>query len=67
MAKVAVPGGSLGSVNFQICGAAAALTDCTMVKRKTPSELRVSFQLYVFYSLFGTNSVLEWISTIEVD
>ncbi|KAJ6749898.1 hypothetical protein OIU85_000523 [Salix viminalis] len=40
MAKVAVPGGSLGSVNFQICGAAAALTDCTMVKRKTPSELR---------------------------
>ncbi|KAB5519591.1 hypothetical protein DKX38_023910 [Salix brachista] len=40
MAKVAVPGSSLGSVNFQICGAAAALTDCTMVKRKTPSELR---------------------------
>ncbi|XP_061954766.1 uncharacterized protein LOC133676959 [Populus nigra] len=40
MAKVALPGGSLGSVNVQIGGAAAALTDGTMVKRKTPSELR---------------------------
>ncbi|KAI9380323.1 hypothetical protein POPTR_016G065600v4 [Populus trichocarpa] len=40
MAKVALPGGSLGSVDVQIGGAAAALTDGTMVKRKTPSELR---------------------------
>jgi hypothetical protein len=48
MAKVALPGGSLGSVNVQIGGAAAAaLTDGTMVKRKTPSELRVSFQLSI--------------------
>jgi hypothetical protein len=47
MAKVALPGGSLGSVDVQIGGAAAALTDGTMVKRKTPSELRVSFQLSI--------------------
>jgi hypothetical protein len=46
MAKVAAPGGLLGSVTVQIGGGgAASLTDGPMVRRKTPSELRVSFQL----------------------
>lgn len=46
MAKVAAPGGLLGSVTVQIGGGGgASLTDGPMVRRKTPSELRVSFQL----------------------
>lgn len=41
MAKVAAPGGLLGSVTVQIGGGgAASLTDGPMVRRKTPSELR---------------------------
>ncbi|KAF9680768.1 hypothetical protein SADUNF_Sadunf06G0155900 [Salix dunnii] len=39
MAKVAAPGGLLGSVTVQI-GGGASLTDGQMVRRKTPSELR---------------------------
>ncbi|KAB5552901.1 hypothetical protein DKX38_010212 [Salix brachista] len=41
MAKVAAPGGLLGSVTVQIGGGGgASLTDGPMVRRKTPSELR---------------------------